>query len=32
MECVVETGAPIAVAKLSHSAPASKAEIIIRTK
>src|SRR3990167_7406383 len=32
IECVVETGAPTAVAKLSQIAPASKADIINQTK
>ena len=32
IEWVVDTGAPMAVARLSHSAPASKAAIIIQTK
>src|SRR5690554_8004853 len=31
MECVVETGAPIQVARLSHSAPASSAAVINHT-
>ena len=32
MECVVDTGAPNAVARLSHSAPASSAAVITQMK
>ena len=32
MECVVETGAPTAVARLSHNAPANRAAIISQIK
>ena len=32
MEWVVDTGAPMAVAKLSHSAPASRAEVMTQMK
>jgi hypothetical protein len=32
IECVVDTGAPMAVAKLSHSAPASRAAVMTQMK